>query len=435
MSAKDIEYVILVEHTARELDIACLIKYLIEQTGSTAEVMPLRYFNANTMKNNHVKVLAVPFCYFLGPTYMSIIPHFRDISIINLAYEQILSNINKNLKAPSDEFTKHFVFHHAWSKNYFDFLIKNGVDSSNVIINGNLSYSLYKYPYNKYFISRQDLATKYHLDLSKKWLFFPENYYAAFYSESIINEKVAMGMNLDDALQYRNFATQSLQKAIKWCAKSLNSHDIEIIFRPRPATSLEKMKDFIADVIQEIPEGFKVIKDRTVREWVLASDIVISSYSTSLIEAAIAEKPIAMLCPLAFPEYLNAEWYDMVPKIRTFNEFSEFIASPSPDSYRVLKKWAETELMSKEDPVVRIVNLMMTIKDGGIRIPALYLKRPKETAVKRLYKNLNYLSCLKNKFFTQQPIILEDYEDDFFTSADVALRVARWKMVLCEENQ
>jgi hypothetical protein len=295
---------------------------------------------------------------------------------------------------------------------------------------------LYKYPYKKYFISRQELATNYQLDVSKKWLFFPENYYAAFYSESIINEKVAMGMDLNDAIQYRNFATQSLQEAIKWCAKTLTTHDIEIIFRPRPATSLEKMKDFIADVIKEIPEGFKIIKDRTVREWILASDIVISSYSTTLIEAAIAEKPIAMLCPLAFPDYLNAEWYDMVPKIGNFSEFSEFITSPTPDSYRVLNSWAERELMSQEDPIMTIVNLMLTVKKSGIRIPDIYLKKSNENTIKSYtYKNLNYLFLLKNKIFTRQPIILEDYEDDFFTSADVAKRVAHWKMVLCDENQ
>jgi surface carbohydrate biosynthesis protein len=436
MSAKNSDYLILVEHTARELDIACLIKYLIEQKGSTIDVMPLPYFNAyNVGRKNHSKVLVAPYCYRLG-IYKPILSHFTDISLINLAYEQILAKITNNMKAPKDEFTKKFVVYNAWSENYFNYLTKCGVDPANITINGNLSYALYKYPYRTYFnIPREHLSEKYHLDISKKWLFIPENYGAAFTSDTVMNDKITNGMDPVDAIKYREFAAQSLHVVIQWCARASKSNDIEIIFRPRPAISYQKMQEFFTNVLPEIPDGLKIIKDHTVREWILASDVVMSSYSTTLIEAAIAEKPIAMLEPIPFPDYLDASWYNMVPKIVNYDDFIKAISLPSPDSYQCLKRWAETEMMSRGDPIQGVVNLMLAVKKGGIRIPEIYTKKPDESGIRGLLnRSLDHFHSLKSQFFVQQPKIVEDYENDYFASGDVAQRVARWKKILNENK-
>ena len=434
MVNSNIDFLIFVEHTARELDIASLIKYCIEQKGSTAEVISLPYCNKNLIKKNYYNVLVVPYCYELG-IYQSILALFSNIKVINLAYEQIFQNINENLKAPKDEYSKKYVMYHSWSSNYFDYLIKYGVDPANIAINGNLSYALYKYPYRNYFTSREALANKYNLNPLKKWLFIPENYGAAFYSESIINEKVEKGIDPIDVIKYREFAIKSLKEVINWCVKVLQEQDIEIIFRPRPATPYEKMWRFFTDVLPDIPHGIKIIKSHTVREWILASDLIFSSYSTTLIEAAIAEKPIGMLEPVSFPDYLDSSWYNMVPKIVNYENFAKTIISPSHCSYQSLKRWAETEMMSSGDPIQGIVNLMLSVKENGIAIPEIYTKKYERFAFSNLlYRAFDCCNSLKKMVFVQKSIIIEDYDSDLFTSEDVASRVTRWEKVLNENK-
>jgi len=350
---------------------------------------------------------------------------------LNLAYEQIFQNINENLKAPKDEFSKKWVIHHAWGRNYFEYLTKFGVCPENIVINGNLSYALYKYPYRKYFLSRNELAEKFNLNASKKWLFIPENYGAAFYTEKILEEKINKGIDSTDVIKYRDFATKSLKEVIKWCARILKSDDIEIIFRPRPSTSSNRMEDFFTEVLPEIPKGLHIIKDHTVREWILASDIIMSSYSTTLIEAAIAEKPIAMLTPHPFPDYLNASWYYMVPKIESYEEFLSKISSPTPESYKSLKYWAESELMSKGDPIKGLVNLMLAVKKSGIRVPETYSKKCDDMSFHRIIQTIfDCIYSINHSFFNKSPIIIEDYENDYFTNADIKQRVDRWQKVL-----
>ena len=70
----------------------------------------------------------------------------------------------------------------------------------------------------------------------------------------------------------------------------------------------------------KVPARFSVIQRDTVRDWILASDVVVSSYSTSLIEAGVAERPFAMVEPESLPDSLRAEWHAMAPRVRSEDE-------------------------------------------------------------------------------------------------------------------
>ena len=430
MRSKNIDVVIIVEHVARELDIACLIKYLLQRSGFSVEVLSLPYHGISSLKGNPVTVLAVPYCYSLG-VYKTLLQRCPVTSLFNIAYEQIFQNINENLKAPKDDFAKKHVIHHAWSRHYAEYLKKYGVDPNNIFLNGNLSYALYKRPYHHYFPSRREMAEKFHLDPDKKWVFIPENYGAAFYSDDIIDEKIKKGIDAHEVLEYREFASRSLRQVIRWCARAAESGTVEIIFRPRPATSQEKMQNVFAGELAEIPPALRIIKDLTVRDWILSSDIVLSSYSTTLIEAAVAGKPIGMLAPAPFPEYLNASWYSMVPKIETFDDFARTISTPSPDTYQALRQWAEANMMSTGDPVMGVVNLLIAAKERGIEIPGHYKKRPEKNKITGVIsQTFETLVFLKRKVLFRHPEIVEDYENDYFTQTDVNRRVAQWERVL-----
>lgn len=430
MKPENGEILIIVEHVARELDVACLIKYYLEQKGCLVSIVSLPYYKNFQINKKNIRIVAVPFFYSIE-YYNSIISDFKDITVLNLAYEQIFQNVNENLKAPKDQYAKQSVIHHSWSKNYFNYLTKYGVFKNNIIINGNLSYSLYKKPYREYFFSRYELAEKYGLNPHKKWFFLPENYAAAFYSDFVIKDKIKNGIDPEEINLYKGFATQSLKKVIQWISRYLQSNDVEIIFRPRPAVSLDRLEQFFYDTISELPEGLKIIKEKTVREWILASDMVISSYSTTLIEAAIAEKPIAMIAPIPFPPYLYAGWYDMVPQITNYYEFSNILSNINPDSYAQLKNWAEVEMMSKGDPINGIANIFLQLKKNGFSFPRINPKKNLEInlkyPVRRLLKGIR---DMKNRLNNPQQEVFELYEDDYFTDNEVKMRVEHWSKVL-----
>ena len=51
---------------------------------------------------------------------------------------------------------------------------------------------------------------------------------------------------------------------------------------PRPVTPLADFRSAVQRVLTDIPEHLHIIKDESVREWIINSDVVVTSYSTSL---------------------------------------------------------------------------------------------------------------------------------------------------------
>jgi hypothetical protein len=115
------------------------------------------------------------------------------------------------------------------------------------------------------------------------------------------------------------------------------------------------MEPFVAKVGPWL-DGFKdrvfITTDATVREWILASDLTISSYSTSLIEASLADKDIAILEPVSFPDYARYDWCDLVGSARTREEARGLWSGESAlGEGSALKAWAMDLAMAGGDPL------------------------------------------------------------------------------------
>jgi len=420
------DYLWFVEHTARELDIACLIKYLMQkQHGKEIQIVSLPYSGYFEIFNINPEIIMVPYCYSFS-SFSHILPHYRKIKLLNLAYEQIFQNINLDLKSPKDDFTKKYVIHHAWSEDFKKYQQNFGVNPKNIFVNGNLSYGLYKKPYMNFFMKKNEISKKFGLNPDHTWILIPENYGAAFYTESIIQEKISNGININDVIDYKNFAQESLKILIKWCIKACDDKSVEIIFRPRPATPTSKMVEYFKSESSILPKNLHITKDYSVREWILASDVVMSSYSTTLIEAAVAEKPIYMLAPIVFPPYLHADWYNLVPQVTCYHEFLEIIRAFSPDSCLKLKQWTESKYLKNGDPVQGIVRLLLKIPD--IEIWASDNPELKKTIPENEGNILSNIVKTIGVSFRKPK--MEDYENDFFTPQDVLRKKMEWERIL-----
>ena len=176
MAGQPVDVLLFVEYVARELDIACAVKYLAaEQHQVTVEIAAVSWDLAATLRRYHPKVVAVPYCYSAlpeDPGVHQMLTAWPGAVYLNLAYEQVYQRINQRFKLPRDAFAREHVLHHAWGDFYAESLREHGVPEAHVVVNGNPSYALYRPPYQAYFeASRTDLARRYGLDPEKRWVF------------------------------------------------------------------------------------------------------------------------------------------------------------------------------------------------------------------------------------------------------------------------
>jgi len=385
---KKIDVLWLLEHNVREMDVACAVKSLAQTRYGLDIAIQNIYLHANEAMKNYVpRIVAFPFLYRTSDLaigdYIQVWPR---ATYFNLAWEQVHYKAHLKMKAPGDEFTRQRVIHHAWGEFYKNYLTESGVPPEHTFVNGNPVYQLYKEPYKNYFKQRIELAQQYGLDSAKRWIFIPENYKWAFFSDEKLQRSAERGGNLEEHLNMRAFCRESLGHLLRWCNEAGKRAELEIIFRPRPATNSQLMEDYFREHVGSPSEHLHFTKAETVRDWILASDVVISSYSTSLIEAAVAGKSIYMAEPIPIPESLSCDWYGLVPRIYEGSGFEQACLAPVESSGCELQTWAQKEMLSRGDPIEGLVDFLAALVRSadpsvGNRMYAAISKSPALTSL------------------------------------------------------
>lgn len=114
---------------------------------------------------------------------------------------------------------------------------------------------------------KNNIAKEFLIDPKKEWLFMPMNYGWAFSSDKTIKAKI-----LKEAWEYS-------QKCLNEFIKFINEK--EIIIRPHPGVSIEEYNKKFKEIIGKVPKNIFILKNYTIREWIIVSDIIGSSWSTS----------------------------------------------------------------------------------------------------------------------------------------------------------
>ena len=406
---KKIDVLWLVEHVARELDVACAVKAIAEcKYGLKIEIRNLYQHIKEYLVEFEPKVVVHPYVYFVKGALATedIFERWPDAVHVNAAWEQIHYKAHKKIKAPSDDIAKKGVIHFAWGDFYRDYLLEHGVPSDKIVNNGHPAYQLYKEPYRSFFSGRTELSRLFGLDHSKRWIFVPENYRWAF-AQKKLDFFVSLGGDREELTDLVNFSIPSLKSLLLACLAASKHNDLEIIFRPRPAISTSRILDFFKSQIGEDTGNIKFIKEGTVREWILASDQVVSSYSTSLLEASTAGKPAWMYEPLPIPDSLHCEWYEYAPRLKTPEEFVEICGTGNFSTHCVpLADWVRKNLISGYDPIERLASELSRLSGSttsGYRVG-------------NLPSNL-----IQRKYYNQ-----DSHEMDSFSAMEVSDLGKRW---------
>jgi len=437
-----IDVIYLYEHVARELDVACAVKCIVEQRyGIRIELVHWPSGLPRAFSRFRPRVVALTHCYSAGD-YQSTLLEWRNSVFFNLAWEQLLCPATRNQKMPSDEFARKHVIHQAWSDFFANDLLDQGIPGQNIFINGHPAYMLYEEPYRQYFMQRLDLASQYHLDENRKWIFFPENFAWAFLSDKQVQtDWLQRGTSRDEANTMIRFARASLEEIMKWCVEMASDSSVELIIRPRPATPLDDFRVAAQQIIGVIPERMHFIKEESIREWIMASDVVISSYSTSLIEAALAGKSAYLLEPYPIPKFLHSDWHDYITHLKTPGECTEaclngFMISDNDQ----LASWARTTMQPRGDAIWNLAEFLAKICRGEIQPPSLpNRKTVTKTGRFRLpkwalyeYRRIRHQKLRRNAAVRILPV----HENDHLSPIEIEQRTDKWKHLLaCSDNR
>lgn len=406
-----------IEHSAREMDIACLGALLLARQKLRVVIKNIYLHEQEAVDKYDPKVVVTPFFYKANDNAIgTFVAKWPQAKFFNLAFEEIFYQGNEKVKSPQDDFTRHQVLHQAWGDFYLDFLEKYGVNPKNVFLNGNPVLELYLPPYRNYYPTKEVLAKKYGLSAKARWVFVPENYRWAFMPDGSIEGMSKIGGKKEEMLDMRRYCRQSLQKLLQW-SNAAASEEIVVIFRPKPATSQKEVVEFFEAKVGYKAKYLHFIKGHSVREWILSSDVVISSFSTSLIEAAVAQKPVFMVEPLPLPNSFYNDWYEHVHRIKSEVDFLAATRVPAGQDQR-LAGWAKKTMLSHGDPIKNLARHLgqLAAKNKDRNLPS----EPSRT---------NYLADFLTWLnFKLKPDV--HHEMDFFTEAYVRRRIKKWSRII-----
>lgn len=318
MKTKKVDFLIRYEHKVRDLESIMLIRAELERRGySVAFICNYEY---NPQVRYQPKVLVSPAIY----SDANLIGDFQNYGllqkIVNLLWEQLIGikdeespNCSHNVVGTGQK-----AITLCWGEQTQNRIVASGVPSKNAIVVGQLNLDLLKEPFNKTLLSKEELAERYNLDGSKKWLLFVSSFaYSELDPIQIAGYIKDFG---EEDLNYMiNLSNKSRSEILKWFEIALQKYpESIIIYRPHPDEA--RKSQVLKDMEAKYP-NFRVISELALKHWMNASDKVYNWYSTGLVDAKVLNKPIRLLRPCHIDRDFDYRIYLDAKKITTKNEF------------------------------------------------------------------------------------------------------------------
>ena len=415
-----------IEHVGRELAIAAAVRHVaMHRYGVDVEVISLPHHAHLAADVYRPKLITVP-------GFLS-----RRGYGANAHLEQLFSRSNRVFRMPKDAVAREDVLHVAAGDFFKQWLSSSGVPQQNIIVVGSLPCQLYQSPYRNYFeVPKERLAKSHGLDPNKPWVLLAENFSAAFFSRSHIRHRLRHGYDKQALEEYVSFTQVAFQEIMRWCAAAALDGEVELIVRPRPAMSTERLIAATKSVVRNLPtRHLHFIKKDDLRSWVLASQMVISSYSTVLIEAAVARKPTLLLTPRQIPHSSSSEWQASAISVSEIDDFRYRLAStdtamPDPG----LLRWANDTLLVHGDAIENLARTLAEIVTGDrfaptIREPSAWVKLSD-----RIRDGLKQGEMFARRHLRPRRKRAYNYDADLFDAAHVEAATARWSEVLSDSR-
>lgn len=283
-----IDILILIEHRARELESAVLLKYFFEKKGYSVIIDSIKFHKESVVLKYKPKLAIVPWAY--GNKEIDLFRNFNRFNnntiILNMHHEQISNDGSDSFIIPTGDAKK--VFHISWGENYSQKLLENNCSHNSIIQCGNPRLDFYKSNLNKISAPKEILSERYNLDSSKRWILFIANSFHLL-SENQININISKGVDIKEQIEV---SINNRNSFLKYASDYLEvNNDAVFIYRPHPSFAhLDKETLEIKELCSKY-RNFRCISENSIRDWIINSDITMSFHSTSVIECAVCDIP------------------------------------------------------------------------------------------------------------------------------------------------
>lgn len=321
---QEVDFIMIYEHKVRELENLCLIKCELEKRGHSVLIFHIEdpVIVKAVKPLYHAKAVILMACYRNSTLEWHTKDFVRFDSVIDMQWENIVypkdeknGKVFKNYSGIGKE-----VVRVSWGNaNRRRLLEVAHMDPRKIKLIGHVGMDFLRDELKGYYLSRQELFEQYGLPLDKKVILFASPFYADNLSEEYISDMCSRFG--EDWRQYYSFMMDSEDIILGWLKELCETRkDVYVIFRPHPGHMGKK-----AFELENQCKNFRIISERSVKQWILACDIVYTGNSSTFVEAFFAKRSCYLLFPLEVTKGYELAILLDAKKIKTYREFYQSI--------------------------------------------------------------------------------------------------------------
>lgn len=298
----NIDFMFIYEHKVRELENLCLLKYELDKRGYKTKIVYIEDEEAcKAIKPiYYAKVVVMMACY----QNSSIEWHTKNFVL----FEKIIDLQWENIIYPKDEKDKRAfknysgvakeVVRVSWGEmNRRRMLDVVKMDPKKVKVIGHVGMDFLREEFDGYYQVRDKVLNEYHIDRNKKILLFISPYFSDYHTEEYLQKMCDwFGEGWRD--YYINCMLPSKRTILEWVDRLCTEReDIYFVYRPHPGEISES-----AQSLMNKHNNFKVISDKSVKQWICISDKIYTGNSSTFVEAFFAKRMCYFLFPYPVPK-------------------------------------------------------------------------------------------------------------------------------------
>ncbi len=314
---KNVDVLFLYETRVRELENICLIKNELERRGITVGVSNTWNEYGKTKHPYRAKVVVTHAMDNDGLYEFVCDCCTQAPKIINMQCEQIgrlgdASNPNSRYALKG---MAHQAMNICWGNRTKQRLKKlSQIDEKHIAVTGNVALDFCRKEFRGYYRTKEDLFREYGINTEK-----PVNLFISSFAYVDLPDEIRKDITLEHTDLFTDVSVRSFQEVIKWFDRFLSEEkDQIIIYRPHPA---EAGHGLLLKMQEKYPDNFFVIKELSVKQWILAADKVFTWYSTAALEAHFCGVPCGILRPVQIPASIEVELYENAVFIESYDTF------------------------------------------------------------------------------------------------------------------
>lgn len=331
-----IDFLFLYEHRARELENCIYLSEELKNRGYSAKIC---YINSFKRKLFRPKVVVVPHLYDESQLryYISSIWKKRFVKVINMQYEQILSESGRETEywIPKREAQK--AYHVAWGDSQKEDYIKGGIEEDRILKVGCIGLDFDTSQYRDYLITKKELAERFNIPFDKKWILFLSSFTTNHVeNDTLLNYPWCNGDNL---VRLKGYSIKCKHEILNWFSTLLREDtDCIVIYRKHPS---EEIDTEIVSLKETFPKQFFLIDLYSIRHWIAASSVCSTFSSTSAVDVLYAKKRCLVLRPVSIDKDIEMEHLRDIRKESTYEEFKRQIYDNEEMGDEVMANWTK----------------------------------------------------------------------------------------------